>query len=168
MLIVNMLIKSEVTNLVQENKKDESVINELIENLAKTATIMDVLFEKFYQNYNLTRVQFYALYLIEAVEEKGMPLSLLGEKMSVSRANITTLMDRMEKSNLVRREMDITDRRSTKVFVTEEGKIILNKILPKKETFIKEVFSFLTEKELIRGNELLLKVQDELQKIEIK
>lgn len=153
---------------VHDNSHYEKITNELIENLAKAATMMDLMFEKFYKNFGLTRVQFFALFLIESVGDEGMPLSVLGEEMSVSRPNITTLIDRMEKRGLVKRVVDEYDRRSTKVYVTDSGKNILKKVQPKKERFVKEVFSFLNEKELTRANEILQKVQKELQEINIE
>lgn len=148
-----------------KDKTIKKIRTELMENLTKTATLMDLNFEKFYKQFGLTRVQFYALYLIESMDEEGIPLSLLGEKMSVSRANITTLIDRMEKRGFVRREYDSRDRRSIKLSSTQKGKEILKEIIPDREKFITDIFSFLNEKELLRANEILEKIQEEFKKI---
>ena len=139
--------------------------NEILVGVGKASSLLDIMFEKFYKSFGLTRVQFFALHLTVVAGEEGMPLSALGEEMSVSKANITTLIDRMETNGFVKRVQDQNDRRSSKVCATTEGLRIFNITQPRKEKFVTDVFSFLTENELKRASELLKKFEDELAKI---
>lgn len=112
----------------------------------------------------LSETQFSALYLIYLAGNDGIMLSTLGEKMNVTRANITTLVDRMVARGLIERIINENDRRSIKAVVTDNGKEIFNSILPKYEEFTSVLLNFLTENEKKRFNELLLKIQEELTK----
>lgn len=119
---------------------------------------------KFYKELMLSETQFSALYLVYLAGDDGITLSTLGEKMNVTRANITTLVDRMVSRGLIERIINENDRRSIKAVVTDNGKEIFNSILPKYEEFTSVLLNFLTENEKKRFNELLLKIQEELTK----
>ena len=59
---------------------------------------------------------------IEVLWEFGaMPMSELADRIAVTRAAVTTLVDRLEKSGLLVRDGDIRDRRRTIVQLSEAG-----------------------------------------------
>jgi DNA-binding MarR family transcriptional regulator len=58
--------------------------------------------------------------LIEAKET--LPLSVLAERLSCVRSNITQLVDRLEAEGLVRRVDDPADRRAVKAEITPSGR----------------------------------------------
>ena len=62
--------------------------------------------------------------------EAGYPMHVIGELLLASRANITGLVDSLEKKGLVRRQEDPDDRRSKLVRITPQGDRLLKKILP--------------------------------------
>lgn len=141
---------------------DQNIQNDILVGLGRAATLLDEVFEKFYNSFGLTRVQFFALHLIVMSGEEGLTLSELSKSMSVSKPNVTTLIDRMENNGFVKRVQDKNDRRSSKLAVTNEGLRIFDLTQPRKEKFVKDVFSFLTEAELKKANELLQKFEEEL------
>ncbi len=141
---------------------DQNIQNDILVGLGRAATLLDEVFEKFYNSFGLTRVQFFALHLIVTSGKNGITLSELSKSMSVSKPNVTTLIDRMENNGFVKRVQDENDRRSSKLVATEEGMRIFNLTQPRKEKFVKDVFSFLTEAELKRAHELLQKFESEL------
>lgn len=152
----------------KENKSLEKLTNlnsnevdpmKLAEIIIRIADLIEQLFDKFYKTFQLSKPQFTALYKIYSAGEEGVALSVLGKQMSVTRANITSLVDRMVAAGLIVRSMDQNDRRSIKAVITKEGKEILEKVLPDSEVFKSEVLSFLTEKERENFYELLIKVE---------
>jgi DNA-binding MarR family transcriptional regulator len=52
------------------------------------------------------------------------------------KASMTYLIDNLTKRNLVKRQEDVSDRRNKLIFLTEQGKILKNKIQP----FIDEMY----------------------------
>lgn len=153
--------------MYEESKKlddDRSSSLRLLEVISKTSNMVQKVLNKFYKELMLSETQFSALYLAYLAGDDGITLSTLGEKMNVTRANITTLVDRMVSRGLIERIINENDRRSIKAVVTDNGKEIFNSILPKYEEFTSVLLNFLTENEKKRFNELLLKIQEELTK----
>lgn len=137
---------------------EHNVASEFMDRLVQTAAFMDFAFDRFYKKYKVSRVQFLALfYVLE--EENGIPLSKLGDKMSVSKANITTLVDRMESGGLVKRIPDESDRRIIRVAALDRGREIIELILPDRKEFITSIMDGLTEYEMSRANEILEKIR---------
>lgn len=143
-------------------KKDKNA--EFVDNLVKTVALLDLAYTKFYKKYDVTRAQFLALYFILQDAGTGITLSQLGDELGVSRANITTLVDRMEVSGLVKRCPDSTDRRSIRVIAQEKGRKVLEKVLPDRIDFAEEIFGSLNETDLEKGNELVFKIQAAIKK----
>lgn len=131
----------------------------LIEIIVRLGGSIERLFDKFYKTFKLSKPQFTALYRIYLTGEEGIQMSALGDQMSVSRANITSLVDRMVARGLIERVTNENDRRSVKAVITTEGKEILEKVLPDKEVFTSEVLNFLSDKEKEHFYELLIKVE---------
>jgi MarR family transcriptional regulator, 2-MHQ and catechol-resistance regulon repressor len=71
----------------------------------------------------------------------------LGEKLLMSGANITTVVDNLERRGLVRRERGDDDRRSVTVSLTTEGRRLISTIFPGHAAAIAEAFSVLTAAE---------------------
>jgi len=85
---------------------------------------------EFFHQFGLTDVQFNVLMLLEhqSVSDGGLSQSQLSDMMLVNRANITALIDRMEKVQLVMRTDAKGDRRSNIVKMTSKGKKIFDKV----------------------------------------
>lgn len=62
--------------------------------------------------------------------EQGITQQVLAERTAKDKACLTNLMNNLEKKGYVRREEDLTDRRSKLVFLTNEGEEFRNQIRP--------------------------------------
>jgi MarR family 2-MHQ and catechol resistance regulon transcriptional repressor len=71
----------------------------------------------------------------------------LGRALFTSRANITTVVDNLEKRSLVRRERDGADRRYVTVYLTPDGRELIQTIFPGQAQAITEAFSALSPAE---------------------
>lgn len=82
---------------------------------------------EFFSAYGITDVQFNLMMLLlyHSGEDGGLTQAELSRMMLVNRANITSLIDRMEKANLVVRTPVPGDRRYNSVRLTAHGKRIL-------------------------------------------
>src|SRR5215208_7141618 len=78
--------------------------------------------------YNVTPPQWGVL--VALWEQDGLSLSELAKRSFFDGPTMTGIVDRLEKSNLVERRRDSTDRRVISVYLTEEGRR-LRDLLPK-------------------------------------
>lgn len=94
---------------------------------------------------NLTVSQFGVL---EALYHLG-PLSQteLGEKILKSNANLTTVVDSLEKKDLVIRERANDDRRRVTVTLTEYGNEVISRVFPRHAQVVARELAFLSDQE---------------------
>ena len=87
---------------------------------------------EFLRPYGLTDVQINVLMLLghQAGEGEGLTQSQLSDMMLVNRANVTGLIDRLERAGLVGRTTDPADRRSNVVRLTRRGRKLMEKVEP--------------------------------------
>ncbi|MCK5456130.1 MAG: MarR family transcriptional regulator [Melioribacteraceae bacterium] len=106
---------------------------------------------------NLTNPQFNVL---EVLNSEG-PISLkdISKKLNVTGANITCVMDNLEKHNFAERIPSRNDRRIIKAEMTEEGKKIFNEITPVYLESITEETNNLNDEEKVQLLELLTKLK---------
>ncbi len=77
--------------------------------------------------------------------------SELGNKVLVSRATISDLLDRLEKEDLVVRSTDPSDKRVFRVCLTDKAARIMNLFIPLHNEYIHKIMSSLDkhEKEVV-------------------
>lgn len=105
--------------------------------------------DEFFRPLGLTDVQFNVLMLLQhqGGKDKGLSQAQLSDMMLVNRANITSLIDRMEKASLVIRTAAPGDRRYNIIKMTTKAKKLLTKIEPLYAKEIKRVMATLKEPE---------------------
>jgi DNA-binding MarR family transcriptional regulator len=69
----------------------------------------------------LTAAQYNVLRILRGAGRAGLACREIGERMISRDPDITRLLDRMEKRNLITRERQSDDRRVVKAFVTPQG-----------------------------------------------
>jgi DNA-binding MarR family transcriptional regulator len=98
-------------------------------------------------NLNITGDQFRALYILH--HEDGINQRELAQIMLKDRPNITRLVYSLEKKGLIFRKIDSENNRlSKKVFITEEGKIMVKEILPLIRKTNSEMIAGLTDEQI--------------------
>lgn len=92
-----------------------------------------------------------ALVELHMAGDPGLSQSELSRKLRVSRANVTGLIDRMEKDGLVARENNPSDKRAFRVRLTKRAEGLVNAFLPVHGQFLQKVMSGLDtgEKEIL-------------------
>ena len=76
-----------------------------------------------------------------------LPLGQIAEKILKSEGNMTTVVDNLERRELVRRERNEKDRRVVTLSLTEAGRHVIEKVLPQHIQAIIEEMSILTPDE---------------------
>ena len=97
--------------------------------------------------------------VLEALHHKGpLLLSELKEKILVSNAGVTYLVDRLEARGLVERRRCDRDRRAYYAHLTEDGTAFVERIFPEHAAAIEEAFSVLDAAERATATDLLRRV----------
>jgi len=120
-----------------------------------TASQLKKRADGFFREFGLTDVQFNVMMLLwhQSRPEGGLSQAELSDMMLVNRANVTSLIDRMEKCGLVKRTSAANDRRYNIVKMTAKGKKLFGKVEPLYAEQVQEIMTPLKkteQKELIK------------------
>lgn len=97
--------------------------------------------------------------VLEVVKRKGSsPLKTIGEELKVTGANITCIIDNLEKENLIKRSHSKQDRRVILAELTEDGEKKVSEIFPNFNEKMDEVFGKLDSSEKHQLLNLLIKL----------
>jgi MarR family 2-MHQ and catechol resistance regulon transcriptional repressor len=97
--------------------------------------------------------------VLEALYHLGpQAQNILGEKILKSNSNMTTVIDNLEKRQLVHRERAKDDRRKIIVHLTDAGLNLIKDIFPKHVRAIEQQFSVLSTEEIQFHCDLLRKL----------
>jgi MarR family 2-MHQ and catechol resistance regulon transcriptional repressor len=106
----------------------------------------------------VTVVQLNALLLLYSAGSDGLKLSDLGNRLVVTKANVTGLVERLVLRGLVYRDT-LTDRRVTMAKLTAEGLALVKSIFPGHSKIFSVVGKGLTEKEKKQLTKLMYKLR---------
>ncbi|MGB7582739.1 MAG: MarR family transcriptional regulator [Sedimentisphaerales bacterium] len=138
-----------------------SPAHEALLSIYYTASIMKKRADDFFGQFGLTDVQFNLLNLLyyESGKEGGLSQAQISDMMLVNRANITSLVDRMEKAELVTRTAHAKDRRYNIIKLTSKGKNLYTKVEPHYLEQVKKAMSPLDAADTRKLTTILEKVR---------
>ncbi|MFF5987978.1 MarR family winged helix-turn-helix transcriptional regulator [Prauserella flavalba] len=73
--------------------------------------------------HGLTFARYEALVLLTFARSSSLPMRVMGERLQLHPTSVTNIVDRLEKDGLVKRLPHPTDRRTTLVEITDEGRV---------------------------------------------
>jgi MarR family 2-MHQ and catechol resistance regulon transcriptional repressor len=123
-------------------------------NLLRTATALNPHIDRGLRELNLTGSQLNALMVLKETGSDGISLSEIGRLLVVTKANVTGLIDRLERDGLVERRTH-ADRRVTLAALTAKGAELLAEALPRHSDSLSDLLSFLSDEEKSQLIELL-------------
>jgi len=95
-------------------------------------------------------------------EREGLAHTELAERLHVTSATITRMIQRMEKAGFVVRRPDAEDERISRVYLTEAGRAIHTQVGQVLCTMEAETFAGLTEEERVALRGYLLRIRENL------
>ena len=138
-----------------KQKKEDQVV-ELYNLVAKAHDRLKKVHAKHLGSEKLTTPQFGVL---DVLMKKGsIPLKKISDELMVTGANITCVMDNLEKEDLVRRVHSKSDRRVINAELTAKGKNKLEKIYPQHVRSLNDFSKKLSDTELKQLSNLLDKL----------
>jgi DNA-binding MarR family transcriptional regulator len=103
-------------------------------------------FDRCLKPLNVTRSQWWVLAYLS--REDGMTQTQLAEELDLGKVAIGGLIDRLEKSGLVRREADATDRRVNRVFLEPKSKQLITRMRKVSHELNQRILSGMSDKQL--------------------
>ena len=139
----------------QMNDRQRQALNGYVK-LMRAANRVTVAIHRHLLADNLTHSQFAVL---EALYHLG-PLCQgdLGRKILKSNANLTTVVDSLEKKKLVFRDRSANDRRKVNVHLTPVGEELIAKVFPRHAEIVEREFAVLSGEEQSQLGGLLKKL----------
>lgn len=94
--------------------------------LKMTMKKIEKTFTQMLKKYGINFAQ--SLILFCLLEKDGCTLSEIGSRAQIENSSLTTMVDRLEKDGLVERRPDMQDRRIIRLFLTDSGQQVGEKI----------------------------------------
>lgn len=118
----------------------ETQENECLLNILFTATILYKISYKFFKKFDLSDAQFNVLMQLCYAEESSLSQVELSRRLVVNKTDMTGIIDRLEKAQMVERVAHPNDRRVNMIRVTEKGRELVKKIEPH---YMEEIFKLM-------------------------
>lgn len=117
-------LDTDLARLKQEIALNREFVDDreaLFLSLTWTWTCIEKAGRAFFSGHGLTDAQFNALMILWDYRAQALKQHELADLLVVNRASAGSVIDRLEKSGWVRREVDAADRRALRVYLTDEG-----------------------------------------------
>jgi MarR family transcriptional regulator, organic hydroperoxide resistance regulator len=111
--------------------------------------------------YDLTPEQYGALARIN--EKEGINQSQLGERMLKDRHNMTRILGLLEKRGYIERRADEADKRIYRIFLTEAGRNIRERLTPVVVSHLNQTYEGLSEEEVLTMRRILERIVGNLE-----
>lgn len=114
--------------------------------LTKAFILLDDCDRQFFAEYGLSTRQYWALQHLD--EEQGRSMVDLSRVLFTDKSNVTSIVDRLERLNLVTRTMDPRDRRVILVTLTPEGRHLRDRVKEEHDEHISNLICVLNNTDL--------------------
>ncbi len=120
--------------------------HETVLNLVRTATLLSARATQLFRRFDLTEAQFNVLFALKFSNGR-ITQAELGKRLVVTRASITSVLDKLESKGLVKRVDVPENRRIHHVELTEPGRRLVNEVEPLYRKEVHEVLGDLESAE---------------------
>lgn len=134
---------------LQLDRPMRDIKHETVLNIVRTANVLSVKGAALFRQHDLTEAQFNVLFALK-YKERPWTQSDLGKRLVVTRASVTSVLDKLEEKELVQRQEVAGNRRIYHVDLTEKGVTLLNIVEPIYRNDIHGVLASFGEKECRR------------------
>lgn len=122
-----------------QDPKHEAVLN-----VVRTASLLSLKGSDLFRQFGLTEAQFNVLFSLK-YKEKVWTQSDLGKRLVVTRASVTSVLDKLESKGLVARHAVEGDRRIYHIDLTPAGRSLIDEVEPLYRRDVYEVMADLDE-----------------------
>lgn len=132
--------------------------------LAQVSRLMRRAFDAHVRDIGVTRPQWMVLTLLEA--HAGNNQGALAELLDVEPITLGRMLDRLQEAGLVERRADPADRRAWRIFLTEKGDRMIDKLRPPAAETLSQALEGISQAECDHLMEILKRVRANLSRKE--
>lgn len=140
---------------IKQTKGFQSNKQELFLLLMKVVENLSYTLEQLLQKNGLTKTQYNALRILKGAGEAGLPCREVGNRLVNRVPDVTRLLDRLEKQELIVRQRVETNRRVIMSRITPKGIQLVEELNPLIEDFNHHSFAQFNDEEIALFVELL-------------
>jgi DNA-binding MarR family transcriptional regulator len=139
----------------------DKLATEAVLNLIRTTSLITTELEARYRRYGLTGAGYNVLMILTGADRPLAPHEL-GDRLLVSRATVTGLLDTLQRQGLIERATCVHDRRMTMIAPTDKARALLADVWLEHFPAQTEMMSALSDREKETLIRLLGKLQHQL------
>ena len=124
----------------------EDIRHEVVLNLVRTATLIAQKGGLLFRRFDLTEAQFNVLFALK-YKKSDWTQSDLSKRLVVTRASITSVLDKLESKRLVKRQEVSGNRRIYHVMLTRQGEALIDEVEPIYRASIHKAFDVFSDKQ---------------------
>lgn len=124
--------------------------------ISNTGRRLSQRLQQLFQDHDVTTEQWSLLVCLD--EQDGISHKDLAQRTEKDPANITRLLDQLERKALVRRAANPTDRRSQLLYITEGGRITARTLAPIEAAFVRHILTDITDDEIKAFQQFMAKI----------
>lgn len=130
--------------------------------LADTHRLASVRINSDLRRYGLTLPQYSVLRAVGRSEAGYLAMNQIGQDLLVTYADVTLIVDNLEKHNWLRRRREARDRRVVRIELTQEGRQLWKRISSVHKKRIAKLLRGLSKQELIELKQVTSKIREEI------
>jgi len=102
--------------------------------------------------------------LLVLAANDGITQSELADMIGIARPTVTTMLQKMERAGLVERRVDQDDQRYTRIYVTDEGHVLHERLRGVYDDMVQTAMAPLSETDQLELERLLLLVSENIER----
>ncbi|CAM4010972.1 MarR family transcriptional regulator [Paenibacillus alkaliterrae] len=114
--------------------------------ISNTGRTLNQRLQQLFQDHDVTPEQWSVLICLE--EKDGITHRDLSQRAEKDPANITRLVDQLERKALVRRAANPHDRRSQLLYISDQGRLSARSLAPVEAAFVEHILTGISEDEI--------------------
>ena len=112
----------------KKRKSSNSLQQEAQLSIVRTGNFLSDALEQLLKPHGITATQYNVLRILRGAGEEGLSSNEVRDKLLSRMPDATRLLDRMEKAGLVTRSKGEGDRRTVTTRITEEGRVLIDRL----------------------------------------
>lgn len=144
---------------MSKKEKKDALYESAYFNFLKTSYWVEEQVKQALKEHGLTHSQLNVLYILKENDPNPVSNSAINQRILVKSPDLTRLLDRLVKKNLVDRQICPENRRKMNIKLTDHGKQVFKKAGNDAKRSVNNFFENLTEKEAGQLREIMRKVR---------
>jgi DNA-binding MarR family transcriptional regulator len=136
--------------------------------IIRTFGLLDRVMHPYFSRFGISGAQWGVLRTLQRAEESGLAalrVTELGKRLIIRPPSVTSVVDRLERNGLVKREPAAEDRRVKLVSLTAKGRQLVTQVLEVHGPQIERILAGLSREELSELSRLLARLHGHLERL---